>query len=152
MSQLGHALPDHLRQPLIDSHLEPGQVLYLSCHFTVPPKPKFLVLVHHGSKSLMFFINSKVSLFMQQRPWLQQCQVQLKVADYDFLRHDSFLDCSEVIAHFDEAGIRSQLEDDLTRAKGPLSPADLGRIVSVVQAATTISPADKRLIINSLQT
>ncbi len=153
MDQLGNWFPNGDRQAYVDRHLLPGQVLYLHCEFTTPPKGKYLVLVAASVKPrpLLFIINSAVHPFVQSRPPLLACQVQMNAADYGFLDHDSYIDCSKVITDFDLAEIRRQLLDDVGRIRGELSAGDRARIVRVVRDATTLSPLHKRIVLESLQ-
>lgn len=151
MLQLGDLLSDDDRQDYIDRHLKPGQVLYLFSTFTDPPKDKFLVLVHQDGQPLLFVINSRVSAYIQNRPALLPSQIPLKVSDYPFLDHDSVLNCGEVIIEFDEAGIRQQVEAEVGRLRGELNATTKADIIGVVQVAKTLSPNDKRLIIEALQ-
>ena len=151
MLQLGDLLPDDDKQAYIDRHLKPGQVLYLFSTFTDPPKDKYLVLVHQDAQPLLFVINSRVSEFIRAQPDLLQSQIPLKVSDYAFLDHDSFLNCGEVIIEFDEAGIRQQVEEQVGRLRGELNATTKADIIRVVKVAKTLSPNDKRLIIEALQ-
>jgi len=42
MGNLGAFFPPDARDDFVSRHLRPGQVLYLDCHFTAPPKEKYL--------------------------------------------------------------------------------------------------------------
>jgi len=149
--QLGDLLSDDDKQDYIDRHLKPGQVLYLFSTFTDPHKDKYLVLVHQDAEPLLFVINSRVSEFIRSQPDLLQSQIPLKVSDYAFLDHDSFLNCGQVITEFDEAGIRQQVEAQVGRLRGELNATTKADIIGVVQVAKTLSPNEKRLIIEALQ-
>ena len=47
-------------------------------------------------------INSEINPYIQKRPRMLSCQVQLKAEDYDFLSHDSYANCAQPIrAKFD---------------------------------------------------
>lgn len=43
-----------------------------------------------------FLVNTSVHPFIQNRPDLLTCQVKIKASDYNFLDHDSFIDCVEL--------------------------------------------------------
>lgn len=150
MSSLGDHFPQQARQEYADRYLKPGQVLYLYSSFTNPPKEKYLVLAHPGTRPLLFVINSRIGRFIANRPDLLKCQVKLKVSDYDFLDHDSFVNCGEVIEHFTESEIKNQIVADVYRVKGELTLATKQDIIRVVKSAKTIPNQQKRLIINSL--
>jgi len=145
MVRLGDRFPEGGKAEHVTRQLVPGQVLYLFCQFTHPPKEKYLVLVSVEPGPLLFVVNSRVSPFIADRPDLSKCQVMLAASDYAFLDHDSFIDCSRAIS-LPEDEITSQLIADLGRMRGTLSPTTRQQITRVVQAAQTISPAHKRAI------
>jgi hypothetical protein len=150
MGRLGNFFSEDDKQQYVDRHLRPGQVLYLFCGFTRPPKEKYLVLACPGARPLLFVINSEIPQFIECRPDLRSCQVKLNVSDYNFLDHYSFVNCSEVIELLEEE-IRGQILADVGRIRGELNATTKREIIRVVQSARTISPRHKKLIIDSLK-
>jgi hypothetical protein len=150
MGRLGNLFSEADKHDYVDRHLRPGQVLYLFCQFTNPPKEKYVVLTCVGPTPLLLVINSRISPFIEHRPELLRCQVRLSASDYDFLDHDSFADCSKVIDSLDETNIRGQVLADLGRAVGELTQATKREIIKAVQDAKTISNHHKKLIIDAL--
>ena len=67
----------------------------LHCDFTNPPKDKYLLLAGLDPGPLFLIINSKITEFMRRRPDLSKCQVEIDHNDHPFLRHHSFIDCTE---------------------------------------------------------
>ncbi|MBM3471639.1 MAG: hypothetical protein FJX75_00020 [Armatimonadetes bacterium] len=118
MGRLGDHFAPEDRREHVRRQLVPGQVLYLDCDFTTPPKPKYAVVVCTDPEPLLFLVNSRINPFIQRHPDLLAGQVPLKAADYPFLRHDSFLDCSEVKRFADPGEIAGQLLADLSRIRG----------------------------------
>jgi len=151
MGRLGDFFPEDEKQEYIKRRLRPGQVLYLFCEFTNPQKEKYLVLACPGNRPLLFIINSAIHPFIAGRPYLLKCQVRLSASDYDFLDHDSFIDCSKVIDDFHNTQVREQILDDITRVKGELNANAKRNIVRVVRDAKTISQHRKRQIVDSLK-
>ena len=100
MGAFGDFFPEKERADLAEQHLTPGEVLYLFCDFTTPPKEKYFIVASHTGRPLLFIINSEIHPYVAKRPHLNQCQVQLSVQEYDFLDHDSFANCSKVIDDF----------------------------------------------------
>lgn len=143
---LGDLFPDVERQSFVERHLTPGRVLYLFCGFTNPPKDKLLVLLYSSLTPLLFVINSRIHPFIQKHPELLKCQVVIRASDYDFLQHDSFIDCSQVIEDFDEAAIKEQALGDVSRVRGELSTDTKLEIIRAVQNAPTISKQNKTRI------
>jgi hypothetical protein len=149
---LGNLFPEDKKREYIDRNFQPGQILYLYCEFISPPKDKFLVLICDGGIPLLFIINSNIGLYVADRPDLLNCQVQLNATDYDFLDHDSFINCGEVVNYFDRQAIYDQLLNDTGRIKGELNEATKNQMISVVKRARLISPRHKQVIINALTT
>lgn len=90
MTSLGDYFPEEDKEKYVDRGLKPGQVLYLFCGFTQPPKDKYLLLLCCTDPPMVFVINSQIPRFVKARPELLSSQVQLSPADYPFLDHDSF--------------------------------------------------------------
>ncbi len=148
---IGDSAPLPLKESFVDRHKRAGQVLYLLCPFTDPAKDKYLVLVHPRPGPLLFRINSGIRPYVENRSNLKDCQVQIKASEYEFLTHDSYIDCSQVIYSFTEADITEQLLADISRVKGQLAITTREKLIAVVQKAPTISPRYKKRIIASLQ-
>ncbi len=131
--------------------LVPGQVLYLFCDFTFPPKEKYALVAAVEPTPLLFLINSTIAAFIQRRAELAACQVALSAIDYDFLSHDSFIDCSRVFGCMTRVEIMGQLGDDVSRVKGTLTQAASKAVLCAVAMARTISAAHKRAIQQALK-
>lgn len=134
-------------------HLTPGRVLYVSCEFTNPRKNKYLVLLCPDTqpRPLLFVINSRISEYLRKRPHLLQCQVPISTKDYDWLHHDSYIDCSQVIEEVELASITSQMIEDVSRIKGELNSSTCCHILAVLQNAKTISKSHQQSIIEALR-
>ncbi len=85
MGKLGDHFPPEQKQGYIDRHLVAGQVLYLFCHFTEPPKEKYLVLVCAGTEPLLFVVNSSVPPFVRRArkllAWVREGHADRAVED-----------------------------------------------------------------------
>lgn len=151
MSKLGDYFPSDEKQKFVEKHLKPGQILYLFCDFTTPSKDKYLVLTCPGSKPLLFIINSEIHPFIEKRPELKKCQIKLNASDYDFLDHDSYINCSKVIDDFTEEDIVNQIFHDIRRIQGELTETTKQEVIKVVESAKTIDKRTKAIIIASLK-
>lgn len=88
---------------------------------------KFLIVAGVNPERILVcsvMINSQINHYIQNRPKMLAGQLQLKVADYDFLNHDSFANCAQPIKasfkHFMKEGVRYcgiLNEADLTKVK-----------------------------------
>jgi len=152
MGILGQYFSDEDRNNYIVRQLIPGRVIYIFCPFTDPPKEKFLIIVYWGTKPLLFVVNSRVPEFIKRKPELSKCQVPITSLDYDFLDHDSFINCSEVYDSLESSEIINQIYLELGRIKGELSVTTKRQIIAVVRDAKTVSANHKRLIIDALGT
>ena len=66
---------------------------------------KFLIVAGVSEDRILVctvLINSEINQYIQKRPRMLSCQVELKSEDYDFLSHDSYANCAQPIkAKFD---------------------------------------------------
>lgn len=105
--------------------------------YTIPRKDKFVLIVCKDSNCMGFLVNTTISQFIRNRPYMLACQVALKASDYWFLRHDSYLDCSQLFS-FDD--------DDLLDGRGPITDQTKAEVKKAVAIATTIEQRYQNLI------
>lgn len=151
MARLGDHFPDDEKDAYLKSHLVPGQVLYLFCPFTRPPKDKYVVLLTMSPQPLLFVVNSRIPAFAAKRPHLAGCQVLIDAMDHSFLDHDSFINCAEVIDALDREAVLSQLRADTSRLRGCVSPPVMAEIVDAVNGARTITSMHKKAVLSALR-
>lgn len=135
----------------MEDNIEPGSIFYLFCNNTHPPKPKFLVLLS-DNPILWFYINSDIPAFIQYHPDLLGQQVPLiPFPNHMFLEHDSYIDCSEVIA-FEDITYDDLIEmaHDTNIMRGTIDQSTIENILHVVENSDTISPHHKMSITKSL--
>lgn len=61
---------------------------------------KFLIIAGVAQDRILVcsvMINSQINQYIQKRPHLLACQVELKGNDYDFLSYDSYANCAQPI-------------------------------------------------------
>ena len=61
---------------------------------------KFLIVAGVSEDHILVctvMINSEINQYIQRRPRLLSCQVELKSDDYGFLSHDSYANCAQPI-------------------------------------------------------
>lgn len=110
------------------------------CQHTSPPKPKFVVIACKDEEYMGFLINSEISQFVLNKPYMLACQITLTKAEYNFLFHESFLDCAQLFPFRDsELVIGLEMISDKTKAE----------IKEVVSKAKTITKYQRELILNS---
>lgn len=147
--QVWDRLPPEERRKHVHARLTPGRVLLLHCDFTTPPKDKFLVLACIEPEPLFLVINSQLNEFIRKREWLFQCQVRIEHEDHPFLRHHSYIDCTNAhkIALRD---IYEQLEMDIETIKDEISKDVLGQILAAVKFSKTLPAKYKSDILAAL--
>ncbi len=148
---LGDAFPYEERVASCRRQLQAGCIIYLYCHFTTPPKDKYLLVASTNPRPLCLVINSEIRDFILRRPHLHSCQVPLQKADYNFFDHDSYVDCLDAITDFNHDDIEKQLVADMRRIKGIINFVTRADIVKAVTAAQTIPLREKTWILNEMQ-
>lgn len=143
---IGDSLPPEERRKYIQSRLAPGRVVFLHCGFTTPPKDKFLVLLALEPEPLFFVINSKINDFIRKRAHLAECQVEIGHEEHPFLRHHSFIDCTEA-RRIALTEVYEQLERGIDRLKDEINPKVRDQIVAAVKFAKTIPAKQKKEIL-----
>lgn len=125
-----------------------GSIYLLHLTVTTPPKPKYCLCV--TATPWLFLVNSKLRPFVADRPALSAQQVRLPVAGHQFLRYDSWIDCSEPIS-IQAAEVARQCADDPSREKGPASERVLEAVLRAVAVSTTLPERKKQAIAEALR-
>lgn len=131
--------------------LTPGNILYLFCDFTTPPKEKFLILVATNPGLLFIIVNSTINEFKQNEEELLEAQISLELKDHPCLKHDSFADCSKVIRHFDATEVIRQVNSGLGSLKGQLANTVRAQIREIAQQSRILENRFKRAIAEELK-
>jgi len=148
--ELGAFFPEQERIDYAKRTLTPGRVLYLFCPFTEPAKEKYAVLLSLGNPTLLFLINSRIHDYIANRPDLAACQLLIAQSDYEFLAHDSYVNCSHVRDDLSDKDVLDQIVGNPSRVKGTLNPRTIQDVQRIVRQARTISPFHARIILSSL--
>ena len=80
-----------------------GDVYRLFCTQTFPNKNKFLIYMGAAAgnnRCLFLYINSEITSFLQRDPTSRKCFIPISSNDYEFLDHDSFVDCYDANTEF----------------------------------------------------
>jgi hypothetical protein len=149
MAGLAGAFDPATRRASMDRQLVPGCVIYLDIAFPQITKPKYCVCVGSDGDELVLIVNSDVSKFVQARPSLLRCQVEIDARSHPFLRHDSHVACHEV-HRLARSDILDSLTHDPPRMKGPISDDVRDQIKAAVKAAVTLDVRLQTIIINAL--
>jgi hypothetical protein len=124
--------------------LEIGQVYRLPCKSCVERnRPKFYIVALTWPDPLFFLINSEVSPFQAGMRAIAATQIPVLQAEHAFLRHDSWLDCSNTKRDYTAAEIERLVADDPSIARGSLS-AEAFAAVRACLATNKLLPRDDR--------
>jgi len=99
--------------------LATGHVYFLHAQAFNPPKSKYLVLAYLSSedRARFFVVNSRRTPLQKSQPDLRAHLISLPNGTHDFLTHDSWLDCSELIGGW--TGARSARQSQKMRLFTP---------------------------------
>jgi hypothetical protein len=150
---MGQGLPENAQRVLIKAKIRAGCILHIFCDFVTPPHNKFVVVVHYDYDEalvLVFLVNSHIHPLVAHNPALRASQIDLRRAEYAFLDHDSYLNCSQVFDDFDIEEVVTHLVSHPNDFKGRLSANEIQEVMQAVAASVTLSEYDKNVILNSL--
>lgn len=147
---LARSFPPEERLESFNRQFVSGVVIRLFCDFTRPPKEKRLLIINTSSRPHFFVINSEINEFKQDRRRLLEQQVLLEAAEYEYLDHDSYVDCSRVWDEFMFDEIKQALISDPGRILGHINSRSAGTIMTVVDDSSTLEPRQKELVISTL--
>ena len=98
---------------------------------------KFLIVAGVSEDRILVctvMINSEINQYIQKRPRMLSCQVELKSGDYGFLSHDSYANCAQPIkAKFDLFVV------DNMKYCGILNEADLNQVQQRIIASGNLT-------------
>ncbi len=137
--RLGDALSPDDKLKYVRQCLVPGRILHLHCHFTNPPKNKFVVLVSVQSALALFVTNSEISEWLQTRADLRDRQVTIRQQDHTYLNRDSFLNCTEAIRQMEMEEIERQLVKDTSDIKDMITESEREAIIYAVKDCRTLA-------------
>lgn len=149
---LGDSFPrDYMAEFSRQRGISPGDVLYLHCDFTTPPKIKFMVVVC-CEPLLVLLINSEINEFIKQNKAMLDCQVGIAQQDHDFLDWDSFINCIEAHAAFELDSIKNKIADDYGGVlKGRIADNCMAQVRLAVTLSKTMVKRHKKAILEALK-
>lgn len=139
--------PEKLKGQLSLDSLTPGVILHIYSDYV--QKKKYLVLVCNIEDPHIFFINTQPTAFTRKRKDLMDCQIVLKKDEYDFLKHDSYLDCATLVKLSKEE-IEQQVKSDYGCIKGVISATTKLKLINAVSKARPIPGKKKATILKDL--
>lgn len=129
--------------------VSPCDVLKLFFQTTNPPKWKRCVVACLEPKPTLFLINSQINPFVNDTPELHACQVLIDIQNHDFMRTDSWIDCSQPFG-YPLDWIETALSENPRLYLGRVSDVTRRDMVSCVYNTPLLSEHKKRPILAAL--
>lgn len=146
MSKLGDFFSDDLRKNFSQRNVKVGSVLKLKVEDTKPPKVKFFIIIGQnieGFSLATLYINSDINFNVNFSQDLIDLQVPISKEDYNFLEHNSYVDCSKLM--FKD---REEIESILSRRPeafvDELNNKQISYLKEVIKKSTTIKGKIKK--------
>lgn len=90
----------------------------------------------------LFFINSNINFKLNNKQVLLDLQYLLRKVDYNFLKYDSYLSCTE-IKTISKSKLLNSIESKSTTLKGNLLSKHLDEIMTLVRNSKVFSKVEK---------
>ena len=145
MPTLGELLSEFSDIKAANAVIEPGLVFKIFDSNTTPPKIKYHVVVGVCDEEVLVAtvrINTSMNVNVYKQIEAQYRCIKLKREVYDFLDHDSVVDCNVLIPS-NLPGIQWELDNHPHYVMGKLLSEDVEEIKLRMIDAPTISKADK---------
>lgn len=144
---LSNSFTEDYKRQFAERNVKIGTVIRVHVRDTKPPKEKRIILVGVSYDKLFFatvFINSDINPNVFPTKELRDLNLPLTAVGREYLDHDSFADCSELVKR--NAGwLLDLLADDPGKVIGEVSKEDLVEIFEKIKGAKTISPGTKKM-------
>lgn len=132
-----------LPEGLIGLPIKRGAILH-SYIFKNIDHGKFFVVIGVSEDCVVgfFFINSNITPAIMNKPEQLNMQYLLKRKDYDFLRYDSFLCCTNILP-IDKSELVQSIQKGETNLVGELLPQHETEILDMVRESKLFSKMEK---------
>lgn len=146
MQPFSDFLPKETQNQFVEANLKIGSVLKFKVSFKngiTKYKIQVIVGINNGKTLLAsVFVNSEINPNVFHNQNLKDLHLQLEADGRDFLDHDSFVDCSDII-EYDINETQKRLLQNPKIHIGHLSDDDLASIRDKIRGAKTISKKKK---------
>ena len=143
---LGDFFSEEFRSEYASRSLEPGSIIRMHFRETNPPKIKLFVVLGTSKDKVVLgvvLINSQINPQIFRSATVRAWHIPIMARDYDFLDHDSFVDCTQIFEKSTIELMKSVSETPQIVA-GQLNNEDFQHIRQAIKNATTIAKVQKR--------
>lgn len=143
--------PDVFKKNHIDEKkLAVGNVLYLHCNFTTPPKVKYLVICC-CDPLLVLLVNSDIHSYIRNRAELLACQVDIPKRDHGFLDWDSHISCIDAHQAFTFDEVMSELRANYSEVYvGDVADYCMRNVYSAIANNSVMARRQKNQILTAM--
>ena len=132
-----------LKKSTIESHLKPANIFKFHNTQSNPPKIKFITLIANRKDAVnesfaYLFINSNINqqIYGKHHELIQLHEIILK-SDYDFLEHNSYIDCNKIY-EINQDELYRRCEENIGIYSGTLNNIDFQKVIQKVKKSTCI--------------
>lgn len=130
---------------IVDDKLKIGSVISLDCVGIDHPKWNIILDVTEDMCLIAsVFINSEIYFKHVNNPELERLQLTISKEQYNFLDHDSIIDCSQLYEKPYQNYKQTLLTSGAARKKGDISETDLEKIYELVRTSKNITGKTKK--------
>ena len=132
-----------LPNALVEASVTRGAILH-STIFEYIDHGKFFVVIGVSQDCIagFFFINSNISMYIQDKPEQMKMQYPILERDYDFLRYDSFLSATQ-IETIPISKIVNTIKAGMTTYIGRLKDKHIKQLLEMVRGSKLFSKREK---------
>lgn len=146
MSPLSDYFPEELQFSRFKEKIEIGSVIKHFAEDTTPPKTKIMVVIGKSMDELTvatLYFNSELNTNVFRNRQMQDLQLPLEKEGREYLKWDSFVDCSTLhIKQFDK--LKDEFDASKLESLGKMSLTDLDLIKVKLRSAGTIPLIQKK--------
>ena len=146
MTDLSDLFPQSFRDDFAERNIQVGSVIRVFVKDTTPPKVKYFIVIGFSDDKVLLgtvFINSTINQNIFNTEYLKGLNIPLDSQMYDFIDHNSFVDCSD-IKERSFAEIKQLISNDSECSKGVVFNETMKIISTTLANASTISLNKKR--------
>ncbi len=148
MPKLSELLSANSNSIDVTSHsVAPGDVFKVFDNRTTPPKVKYHIVVGISEERILLGtvrINSNININVYRDQASQYRCIKMKAEKYDFLDHDSTIDCNHLLTH-NLQDVKTYINSHPEVILGDITTEDLEDIKLRMLDAPTITEEDKEI-------
>lgn len=144
MASLGDSFPDSFKNTMAEQSIKAGSVISLFDHVAGKIKRHLIIGVDNGRiLSATVRINSEINTNVYRTEFLKSFCYEVKADDNEFLDHDSFIACDNIMEWRVEK-LQDLIAKDPQIVLGEFDEADLEVVKIIIATSKTITPKQRK--------